>query len=119
MEGKLSGTWKGSDFMFVKTAGPDVVATVNGGLGQHVRSTLLLKADGTYEMLVAGFDNGKGNWEVKDDELITTSENGNKVFSKLLKVTEDELITIQKVSMDTPEGELQGNITKSYTKVKK
>ncbi len=115
-EGKLIGTWKGSDFLFIKTEGPDLVVTINGGLEQHLNSKLIFKEEGTYEKLVGEYDNGNGTWIVEDGQLITTGENGNVLIYKLLKVTDDELITSHDVSLDTPEGEIKGKITLSYTK---
>src|SRR5690606_18457538 len=105
LEAKLVGEWKGSDFLFLKTEGPDLVATVNGGLDQHLHSRLILKENGTYEKFVGEYDNGKGTWKVKNDQLITTSENGNELIYTLLKVTGNELITNHEVTMDTPSGE--------------
>ncbi|MEP0713099.1 MAG: hypothetical protein ABJC55_14365 [Algoriphagus sp.] len=114
LEKKLLGTWQGSDFLFVKTAGPDLVATVNGGLDQHVKSRLILNEDSTYQRLVGEYDNGQGTWKVNDDQLILRDEAGNELIYKVMKVTEMELVISQEVSMDTPSGELSGSITLSY-----
>lgn len=116
LEGKVIGTWKGSDFLFLKTEGPDLVATINGGLDQHLNSKLILKEDGTYEKLVAEYDNGKGTWKVKNDQLIISDESGNELIYTLLKVTDKELVTSHEVSMDTPIGEMAGKITLSYSR---
>ncbi len=113
---KLIGNWKGSDHMFVKSEGPDLVATVDGGLARHMASTLNLNEDGTYQKLVLEYDNGSGTWKVEGDNLILLDENGNKLKYILLKVTENELVTIHDVTMDTPSGELSGKITLSYTR---
>lgn len=116
LEGKLIGKWKGSDHMFVKSAGPDLVATVDGGLARHLTSTLNLNEDGTYQRLVGEYDNGSGTWKLEEDNLILLDENGNELKYTLLKVTENELVTIHDVTMDTPSGELSGKITLSYTR---
>ncbi|MEB2782857.1 hypothetical protein U3A58_20930 [Algoriphagus sp. C2-6-M1] len=116
LEGKLVGTWRGSDFLFQKTEGPDLVATINGGLDQHLDSKLILNKDGTYEMLVREYDNGKGTWVLEDDRLITTGESGNELVYQLFKVTDNELIIRHEVTLDTPMGELVGKITLSYSR---
>lgn len=116
LEEKLKGEWKGSDFLFVKTEGPDLVATINGGLNQHLNSKLILNDDGTYEKRVGEYDNGSGTWLLENDHLIATSESGSEIVYKLLKVTEDELVTVHQVSLDTPNGKLVGKITLSYRK---
>lgn len=116
LEEKLVGTWKGSDFLFQKTEGPDMVVTINGGLNQHLHSSLILHDDGTYGKLVGEYDNGKGTWVIVDDQLVMTSEEGNELTYTLLKVTENELVTIHDVSLDTPQGTLVGKITLSYTR---
>ncbi len=38
LEEKLIGTWKGSDHLFVRTGGPDVVVTIDGGVERHLVS---------------------------------------------------------------------------------
>ncbi len=91
-----------------------MVATVNGGLDQHLNSKMILKEDGSYEMLIATYDNGKGTWEVDVDQLILSDESGNELIYKLLKVTDKELVTSHEVSIDTPSGEMSGKITLSY-----
>tara|TARA_R110002072_G_scaffold105301_1_gene230135 strand:+ start:89818 stop:90288 length:471 start_codon:yes stop_codon:yes gene_type:complete len=116
LEGKLVGKWKGSDHMFVKGTGPDLVATIDGGLARHLTSTLNLNEDGTYQKLVGEYDNGSGIWMLEDDNLVLLDNNGNELNYTLLKVTENELVTIHDVSMDTPSGELSGKITLSYTR---
>ncbi|MEB2785900.1 lipocalin family protein [Algoriphagus persicinus] len=116
LEGKLVGTWRGSDFLFQKTEGPDLVATINGGLDLHLDSKLILNEDGTYEMLVREYDNGKGTWVLEDDRLITTGESGNELVYQLFKVTDNELIIRHDVTLDTPMGELVGKITLSYSR---
>ena len=115
LEKKLVGTWKGSDFLFVKTGGIDLVATINGGLDQHLKSKLILNEDGTYKKLVGEYDNGSGTWELEDDKLITTGEDGNELIYTLLKVTDNELVTIHDVTIATPNGEQAGKITLSYS----
>ncbi|MEB2777193.1 hypothetical protein SYJ56_17895 [Algoriphagus sp. D3-2-R+10] len=114
LEGKLVGTWKGSDFLFQKTEGPDLVATINGGLERQLNSKLVLNENGTYEKLVGEYDNGKGTWVLEDDQLITRGESGNELVYLLLKVTDKELIIRHDVSVDTPKGQLVGTITLSY-----
>lgn len=116
LEGKLIGTWQGSDFLFAKNEGPDLVATLNGGLEQHLMSTLTLNGDGTFAKLVGEYENGKGTWEVKEDLLITTNEEGNEFFYKLIKVTDTELVTSHEVLTETPSGKISGRIILSYTR---
>lgn len=116
LEGKLAGTWQGSDFLFQKTEGPDIVVTVNGGIEQHLKSKLILIDDGTFQRLVGEYDNGKGTWLVKDDQLITTAENGDELIYTLIKVTDKELVTLHEVEIDTPNGALAGKIVLSYTR---
>jgi hypothetical protein len=114
MEEKLIGTWKGSDHLFVRTDGPDVVVTIDGGLERHLVSTLAFNEDKTYQKLVGEYDNGSGTWEVVDSELVLTQDSGNEVVYKLLKVADNELIISHKLTMDTPSGELSGEITLTY-----
>lgn len=114
-EGKLIGTWKGSDYLFLKTSGEDVVVTINGGLNQHLVSKLILKEDGTYQKLVGEYDNGKGTWELRGNQLITKGALGDGIY-KLLKVTDNELVIIEDISLDTPKGKLTGKITLSYSR---
>ncbi|WP_192350638.1 hypothetical protein [Algoriphagus sp. Y33] len=116
LEKKLIGTWKGSDFFFIRKEGPDLVVTVNGGIQQHLNSKLILNEDGTYGKLVGEYDNGKGTWKVEDDQLITQVEDGNVVVYKLLKITDRELIIRENVTLETPKGELVGEITLSYSR---
>jgi hypothetical protein len=92
------------------------VATLNGGLDQHLMSTLTLNEDGTFAKFVGEYDNGKGTWEVKDDLLITTNEEGNEFFYTLMKVTDYELVTSHEVLTDTPSGEISGKIILTYTR---
>ena len=75
-----------------------------------------LNEDGTYQKLVGEYDNGSGIWMLEDDNLVLLDNNGNELNYTLLKVTENELVTIHDVSMDTPSGELSGKITLSYTR---
>ncbi len=116
LEDKLIGTWQGSDYLFAKNEGPDLVATLNGGLEQHLMSTLTLSEDGTFAKLVGEYDNGKGTWEVKEELLITTNEEGDKFYYTLLKVTDTELVTSQEVHTDTPGGKISGKIILNYTR---
>lgn len=114
-EGKLIGTWKGSDYLFLKTSGEDVVVTINGGLTQHLSSKLILSEDGTYQKLVGEYDNGKGTWELKGNQLITKGVLGDEIY-KLLKVTDKELVLTEDIALDTPKGKLSGKITLSYSR---
>lgn len=116
LEDKLTGTWKGSDFLFVRTSGPELVATINGGLGQHVNSRLILNQGRTFQKLVGEYDNGKGTWQVNGDQLITKGENGDEFIYTIINVTENELIMRYEVKVDTPRGELVGKITLSYSR---
>lgn len=116
LEEKLIGNWKGSDFLFVKTDGPDIVATINGGLDQHLNSKFVIKEDGTYEKLVGEYDNGKGTWYLEDDRLIIRNSEGDELEYKLLKLTDSKLVVGQEVSMDTPSGKLSGEIILTYTR---
>lgn len=116
LEGKLVGTWQGSDFLFQKTEGPDIAVTINGGLDQHLRSKFMLNEDGTFQKLVGEYDNGKGTWLVKDEQLITTNENDDEFIYTLIKVTDTELVTLHEVAIDTPNGALAGKIISSYTR---
>lgn len=116
LERKLGGTWTGSDFLFVKTGGIDFVATINGGLDQHLKSKLILNDDGTYKKFVEEYDNGSGTWELEDDKLITTGEDGNELIYSLLKVTDNELVIIHEVTLTTPNEEQTGKITLSYSR---
>ncbi len=114
LEEKLIGKWKGSDHLFVRTGGPDVVVTIDGGLERHLVSSLILNEDGTYEEFVGEYDNGTGVWFVEDKALILKNSSGNEVSYQLLKITDDELITRRELTMKTPEGELSGEITLTY-----
>ena len=116
LEEKLVGTWNGYDFSFQKTEGPDIAVTVNGGLGQHLRSKLILNENGTFQKLVGEYDNGKGIWYVEDDKLIATLDNGDEIVYTLLKVTDKELMTLHEVEMESPDGTLVGKIVLSYTR---
>ncbi|WP_339869498.1 hypothetical protein [uncultured Algoriphagus sp.] len=116
LEGELVGNWKGTDHLFRRTEGPEVVVTVNGGLEQHLRSKLILNDDGTFQKLVGEYDNGKGTWTVEKDKLITMHENGDELIYTLLKVTDKELITQHEVELNSPEGTLIGEIILSYSR---
>ncbi|PZX47781.1 lipocalin-like domain-containing protein [Algoriphagus chordae] len=116
LEEKLVGSWKGSDQLFVKKAGPSIPVTINGGIERHLNSSFNLNEDGTYQKLVGEYDNGSGTWELKDDQLIIHDKSGNDLTYTLIKLTDKELVTIHKVSMETPSGELSGNMTLSYTR---
>lgn len=110
LEEKLVGTWNGYDFSFQKTEGPDIAVTINGGLEQHLRSKLILNENGTFQKLVGEYDNGKGIWNVEDDKLIATLDNGDEMVYTLLKVTDKELMTLHEVEMESPDGTLVGKI---------
>ena len=116
LEKKLVGTWKGYDFIFQKTEGPEIVVTINGGLEQHLRSKLILNEDYTFQKFVGEYDNGKGTWSVEDDKLITTQENGDELIYTLLKVSDKELMTMHEVELKSPDGTLKGKIILSYTR---
>nr|WP_139235829.1 hypothetical protein [Algoriphagus locisalis] len=116
LEEKLVGAWQGSDYLFQKTGGPDIVVTVNGGIEQHLRSKLILEEDGSFQRLVGEYDNGKGTWSVQDDQLIARNESGEEVNYTLIKVSDHELITLHGVELETPSGVLKGKIRLSYTR---
>lgn len=116
LEEKLIGTWQGSDFLFHKTEGPDVVLTINGGLEQHLRSKLIFAEDGTYQKLVGEYANGNGVWLVDKDLLFTKGENDFEQVYKLVQVTDTKLVTRHEVTLETPDGDLIGEIILTYSR---
>jgi len=116
VEDKLVGAWKGSDQLFARSSGPNLVATIDGGLSRQLKTTLKLNRDRTYQKLVGEYDSKSGSWELAENELILVDELGKTVLYKLLKVTNDELIISNEVTMDTPDGEIKGTIRLSYTR---
>lgn len=114
LEGELVGTWNGTDHIFRRTDGPDIVVTIDGGLDRHLISSLILNEDGTYQELVGEYDNGSGVWFVENKVLVLKNSNGNQVNYQLLKVTDVELITRRVLTMETPSGDLSGEITLTY-----
>lgn len=116
LEEKIVGVWKGSDFLFVKSSGPDLVATINGGLDRHVATIFEINENGTYQKHVGDYDAGSGTWSLEDEALILIDDSRNIVNYKLLKLTDNELVTVHDVAMDTPEGEITGSLTLSYSR---
>ncbi len=116
LEEKLIGTWKGSDHFFVRTGGPDVVVTIDGGVERHLVSRLVLHEDRSYQEFMGEYDNGTGTWKVVNEDLILNGDSGNELIYKVLKATDNELITRREVVLDTPSGVLSGEITLSYTR---
>jgi len=113
---QLVGAWKGSDQLFVRSSGPDLIATIDGGLSRQLKTTLNLNRDGTYQKLVGEYDRISGSWRLAENELMLVDELGKTVLYKLLKVTKDELIISNEVTMGTPDGEIRGTIRLSYTR---
>lgn len=111
------GTWTGTDFDFEQTQGPSLGAMIEGGMDLHVRGKLILEETGTY--IISSPDNvmnGKGVWEVKSDQLIMTDDMDNEVTYEILEISEEEMITLNEVAMETPLGNLAGKITLTYKK---
>jgi len=114
----LVGTWSGTDFKFDQTEGPDLSAMVEGGKGLHIDGKLILEATGTY-IITSPEDmmNGKGTWKVKKDQLVMKGENDQEeVVYDILAISEEQLITENKVAMESPLGNIAGKITLTYKK---
>lgn len=111
----LVGTWKGDDFQFVQSEGPDLVAMIEGGRDLHEKSELILNEDGSYKIQVNGeILNGEGTWDVEGGATLVTDD-GNEVISyEIVSFTDDKLVTKHQVEFETPMGKLAGTITQSY-----
>ncbi len=117
-EEMLIGTWSGSDFKFDQTEGPDLAAMIEGGKGLHIDGKLILEETGTY-IITSPEDmmNGKGTWKVEKDHLVMKGENDEKeVVYNILAISDEQLITANDVSMDSPLGAIAGKITLTYKK---
>ncbi|UZR99894.1 M56 family metallopeptidase [Chondrinema litorale] len=112
----LEGSWTGTNLSFKQTQGPDVAAMVEGGKSLHIGGILMLKDDHTYQIKEpSGSINGKGNWKMDNTSTFTnTDANGEVTTYKIIDLESDKLITTHKVSMDTPNGKVVGEITLSY-----
>lgn len=114
-EEKLEGNWKGEDFQFVQSEGPNVVAMIDGGRELHEQSELLLKADGTYEIVVKeDIPNGEGVWRVIDGNLLQTISGSDTILYEVMDLSENRLVTKHQVAYETPMGNLAGEITLIY-----
>lgn len=114
-EEDLQGAWKGEDFQFVQSEGPNLVAMIDGGRELHTQSELILNADGTYEIRVNDtIINGEGNWSLKDGGIFETNDGNETVEYEVLELSDDSLITKHEVDYDTPMGKIAGTITLSY-----
>ncbi|WP_296705705.1 M56 family metallopeptidase [Algoriphagus sp.] len=112
----LTGTWKGTEFKFDQTEGPDLSAMIEGGRALHEGSNLALNEDGTVTISSAQGDvNGSGTWKFNDNQLIVDA-NGEETYYEIVSVTGKELVTKHEVGMDTPMGKLAGIITLTYVR---
>lgn len=111
----LQGTWKGEDFQFVQSEGPNLVAMIEGGRELHTQSDLILNEDGTYEIRVKDdIINGEGTWTLEDGGIFQTNDGNETVEYEILKLSDDSLITKHEVDYETPMGKIAGTITLSY-----
>tara|TARA_R110001592_G_scaffold363281_1_gene683092 strand:- start:12549 stop:13640 length:1092 start_codon:yes stop_codon:yes gene_type:complete len=111
------GTWVGSDFEFTLEEGPYLKALVEGGEKLHMDGKLILNENKTYRILDATQTmNGKGNWNYEGQNLVLNDQDGNKEEYLIEEVTNTRLVTVHKVSMDTPEGKIEGKIRLTYLK---
>ncbi|MBN7815998.1 M56 family metallopeptidase [Algoriphagus pacificus] len=113
-ESELTGVWKGTEFKFEQTAGPDLVAMVEGGRDLHIQSRLALNEDGTVQITSGqGEMNGSGTWVLKENQIVV-SMGGEDTYYEILSLTDTELITKHEVEFETPMGKLAGTITLEY-----
>lgn len=111
----LVGTWKGNDFQFVQTAGPDIVAMIEGGRDLHEKSELILEEDGTYQIQVKGeILNGEGTWDIENGAVLVTDDGDEVTSYEIVSISAQKLVTKHQVEFDTPMGKLAGTITQSY-----
>ena len=116
-ESELTGVWKGTEFKFEQTVGPDLVAMVEGGRELHINSKLALNEDGTVQITSGqGMVNGEGTWRfyVDGNVLIMNTNGGEETTYEVVKLTDTELITKHEVEFETPMGKLAGTITLEY-----
>ena len=114
----LEGTWTGTNLSFKQTQGPDVSAVVEGGKALHIGGILILNNNNTYQIKApSGSINGEGNWKMDTaDTFSTTDSQGNATTYKIVSLESEKLVTTHKVSMDTPDGKVMGEITLSYNR---
>lgn len=116
-EKKLEGTWKGSEFKFEQTLGPNLAAMVEGGKSLHVDGRLSLNKNKTYQILdPSGSMNGKGIWSLDGKILKMIDERQNVVEYQIVEVNDSRLITKHKVETETPMGIVSGTIVLTYSK---
>ncbi len=112
----LVATWTGTEFNFKQTKGPDISAMIEGGKALHIGGQLSLTKDGSYTISdPEGKVNGRGTWEMKNSKSFsTTDEHGETTVYEILTLKDNMLVTQHKVSMDIPDGKVEGVITLTY-----
>ncbi|MEB2777192.1 M56 family metallopeptidase [Algoriphagus sp. D3-2-R+10] len=114
---KIVGIWIGSDFSFEQSTGPDMTAVIEGGKQLHKDGKLIIREDGTYEIVVGQNDvNGSGVWKLEGGNLITTDSGDNVTVYEITELSSDKLQTVHEVTMDTPMGTVAGKITLTYSR---
>jgi len=115
-ESDLVGTWKGTEFRFDKTEGPDLVAMIGGGQELHERSRLSLNEDGTVQISYNQGDISlNGTWVLEGSRIIVTMSEEETTY-EILSLTDQEMITKHEVDYETPMGNLAGTIILEYRK---
>lgn len=114
----LTGTWTGISFSFRQIKGPDISAMIEGGKALHIGGKLILKPDFTYLIKdPQGNTNGEGIWKNNDRKSFTTTDSGGEQTTyEILTLDENKLITKHRVATNTPDGEVEGEITLGYKK---
>ena len=117
-ENELTGTWTGTRFEFNQTKGPDISAMINGGKALHIGGKLILEKDRHYLIRdPEGKVNGKGSWKMNGNSSFTTTDDGGETtVYQIVSLTGRKLVTRHKVGMTTPDGEVAGEITLTYSR---
>jgi hypothetical protein len=115
-ESELIGVWKGTEFKFDRTEGPDLVALIGGGQELHEKSRLSLNENGIAKISYGQDDMSlNGTWELEDKILLVTM-NGEDTYYEILSLNDQELVTRQEVEYETPVGKIAGTIISGYTR---
>lgn len=113
----LMGVWKGTEFQFEQTEGPDMTAMIEGGRALHEGGRLILNEDGNFEIFAGQGDmNGSGTWKLSEDEdlLILTMNGDEETKYSIVSLSDEELVTKHEVEFESPMGKLAGIITLTY-----
>ncbi|WP_373493580.1 M56 family metallopeptidase [Aquiflexum sp.] len=114
---KVIGNWTGSDFEFTLNEGPDLKDVIEGGKNLHMNGKFILNKNKTYQIMDPnGTINGKGTWNINSRNLILTDQDGSTTEYLIEEVTDKKLITVHKVSTETPLGKVVGVIRLTYSK---